>query len=713
MESLPSHPEYGDRDLEMGAGQNLIRDAVRVLRKQWLMVLLPLVCVLAIVFVLTKRKAPIYQASTRIMIGQSGAAADSTGTGQELLRQILATNRQVGLGTQIELLRSEDLAVRALPKSVFAKGSPQIVVNPVPDTEVVELTVYWFDPKEAAEIANRLVEQYQEESAAANRKEIKSALEYVNTQLNEQVGPALAKVQRDQQRFQEQNDAVALDSQTAAIVSQRATVENQLQAAQTLLATNEIKLPEAQKRRLDEPKTIEPAKTWVENPALTGLRTQLQTLELQRTTELFERQPTSPKILEIDDKIRAVSDQIKEILDKKLERKSTGQTIVSNPAYQAARDQVITLKTERLATLAQIGALKSERGRLESMINNLPAKQREQANLQREYEVLNKSYQDLRGQKQTLMLSIAARPSNMSVLSRAAPNDRPVSPNVRINMMLAAILGILLGLGLAYVREYMSDTLDTTQHVQSGLGVPVIGAIPAMKGITNLLLQRDELSPEMEGYHFVASALPMGHRESTMRTLLLTSAGSGAGNSTTAANLAAAFAQRQKAVVLVDLDLRKPTLHSLFNLAEGPGISDVIAGRKLLAEALHPTAVEGLLVMPAGSARDNPIRTLSSPALAVVLQDLANVADVVLIDSPPCVTVTDASIIAPWADGTILVVRAGETDRRTAQRARSLLSSVGASLMGVILNRANTGLDGFSYNRRYRGIAPPALGPGT
>jgi capsular exopolysaccharide synthesis family protein len=232
--------------------------------------------------------------------------------------------------------------------------------------------------------------------------------------------------------------------------------------------------------------------------------------------------------------------------------------------------------------------------------------------------------------------------------------------------------------------------------------------------MSRLAFQRgDELTPEMEGYHFVASALPMGHRESTTRTLLLTSAGSGHGNSTTVANLATAFAQRQKAVVLVDLDLRKPTLHSLFNIAEGPGISDVIAGRKLLAEALHPTAVEGLLVMPAGSARESPIRTLSSPALSVVLQDLANVADVVLIDSPPCVTVTDASIIAPWADGTILLLRAGETDRRTAQRARTLLNSVGASLLGVILNRASTGLEGFSYARRYRRLSPPALGPGA
>jgi capsular exopolysaccharide synthesis family protein len=261
----------------------------------------------------------------------------------------------------------------------------------------------------------------------------------------------------------------------------------------------------------------------------------------------------------------------------------------------------------------------------------------------------------------------------------------------------------------------MGDTLDTAGHVHTSLGLPVIGAVPALKGARKSLAlhRRDELTPEMEGYHFIASALPMGHRESSTRTLLLTSAGSGHGNSTTVANLATAFAQRQKAVVLVDLDLRKPSLHTLFNIAESPGISDVIAGRKLLAEALHPTAVEGLLVMPAGTVRDNPIRTLSSPTLPVVLQDLANVADVVLIDSPPCVTVTDASIIAPSTDGTILLLRAGDTDRRTAQRARSILSTVGASLLGVILNRASVGLEGFAYARHYRGVTPPALGPGS
>src|SRR5207248_9660433 len=132
----------------------------------------------------------------------------------------------------------------------------------------------------------------------------------------------------------------------------------------------------------------------------------------------------------------------------------------------------------------------------------------------------------------------------------------------------------------------------------------------------------------------------------------------------------------------------------------------VMAGRRLLAEALHPTAIEGLLVMPAGSARENPIRSLSSPSLPVVLQDLANVADVVLVDSPPCVTVTDASLIAPSVDGTILLLRAGETDKSTAQRAKSLLNAVGASVLGVILNRAGTGLDGFSYSRRYHRVTP-------
>jgi capsular exopolysaccharide synthesis family protein len=713
MESLPSHPEYADRELETGAGQNIIRDAMRVLRKQWLMVVIPLICVLAIVFVLTKRKAPIYEASTRVMIGQSGVAPNSTGTGQELLQQLLATNRQASLGTQIELLRSPDLAVRALPKSVFKKGDPQIVVTPVPDTDVIDLTAYWFDPVEGADIANRLVEQYEHESEAANRKAIKSALEYVNTQLEKKVGPDLNKTQLDMRRFQEVEGVVVLPEQAATTVAQVSAIESQIQAAETLIATNKIKLPEAQQRAHEEPKKIEPTKTWVENPAVTALETKIQDLELQKTTALFEHVPTSPTVLALDDQIKNVKAKLKEFIDKDLQTKVTGKTVTDNPAYQTAHEQVVTLHTERLATMAQLRALRGEQARLMAVMQALPVKQFKQANLQREYDVLNKSYQDLRQQKQTLELSQSYRVSNISVLSKAAPNDRPVSPNLRINMALAAILGILLGLGLAYVREYMSDTVDTVGHVQSGVGLPVIGAIPTMKGIAGLVLQRDALTPEMEGYHFVASALPMGHRESTTRTLLMTSAGSGAGNSTTVANLATAFAQRQKAVVLVDLDLRKPTLHTLFNVAEGPGISDVIAGRKLLAEALHPTAVEGLLVMPAGSSRESPIRTLSSPALSVVLQDLANVADVVLIDSPPCVTVTDASIIAPWADGTILLLRAGETDRRTAQRARSLLSSVGASLLGVILNRASTGLEGFAYARHYRRVAPPALGPGA
>jgi tyrosine-protein kinase Etk/Wzc len=707
MEPLPSHAEYLERDPAPEMHANPVREALRVLRKQWLMVLLPLLCVLCVVFVMTKRKNPIYQASTRLNL----RPAEDGATQSEYLQQILAGNHPGGTPTQVEILRSPELMLRALPETILQKGSPQVAVVQVPMTDVVDLMVWWENSQECAQIANLIAERYQKEVQEKNRQAVSASLEYVRKQLD-RVRPELDQSARSLRRFQEANRIVELPTQTGQAVTQLAEIQTQRRAVENSLLTTEAQIPDLQRRLQFSEEEIEASKTYIENPLYTALEAKLQDLQLQRSTLLIEHVETSPAIESIDSQIDAVKEKLNGLVARELEIKKTGKILAPNPERQRLVENLANMQTERLSGLAQLRALKAEEARRQRLMESLPAKQYRMANLQREYEMLDASYKALRQQQQSLELADSARVSTVEILSTAKPSHIPVSPNVRVNMTLAAVLGTLLGLGLAFVREYMADSIDTAGQVNTALGLPVIGAIPAVRGLRRMELQRrDELTPVMEGYHFVASALPMGHRESSTRTLLLTSAGAGQGNSTTAANLATAFAQRQKAVVLVDLDLRKPTLHTLFNIAETPGVSDVIAGRKLLAEALHPTSVEGLLVMPAGSVRDHPLRTLSSPMLPVVLQDLANVADVVLIDSPPCVTVTDASIIAPSVDGTILLLRAGEADKRTAQRAKSLLNAVGASLLGVILNRASGALEGFSYSRRYHRLAPPALGP--
>jgi capsular exopolysaccharide synthesis family protein len=708
MEPLPSHLDYLDRDPGPEIAANPVREALRVLRKQWVLVLVPMLCVLAVVYVMTKRKPPIYEASTRLNLEQTADAS-----GSQLLQQILAGNQTGGTATQVEILRSPELLHRAVPRRILAKGMPQVAVVQVPDTDVVDLTVWWENANECAEIANLIAEKYRKDVQQKNRQTVTASLSFVRRQLDI-VQPDLRAKSLALKRFQEQNSIVELPLQTSQAVSQLAGVQDQIRTVQSTLQTTETKLPDIRRRLDATTPEIEATRTTVENPLYATLEARLQELQLKRADLLIERVETSPAIVEIDGQIANVKSKIRELFEDERAIKSTGKTLSLNPEHQRLSQELATLETDRLAARAHLAALRQTEARQSRVMQALPKKQYELANLQRDYQVLDKAYQDLMQQKQSLELAESAHPATVEILRTAAASDTPVSPNVKVNMMMAAVLGTLLGVGLAFVREYMSDSLDTAGQVATGVGLPVIGTIPSLPGLARgSVLKRDHMTPEMEGYHFVASALPIGHRESSTRTLLLTSAGTGQGNSTTVANLAAAFAQRQKAVVLVDLDLRKPTLHALFDIAESPGISDVIAGRRLLAEALHPTSIEGLLVMPAGSARENPIRTLSSAALTVVLQDLANVADVVLIDSPPCVTVTDASIIAPATDGTILLLRAGEADRHTAQRAKSILNSVGASLLGVILNRSSGGLEGFSYTRRYGRVGPPALGPGA
>src|SRR5437867_13354013 len=149
MEPLPSHSDYLDRDLAPEGQANHVRDALRVLRKQWLMVLIPLLCVIGVVFVLTKRKPRIYQASTRLLLSPTGTSA----TGSQV-QGILASNQPGSTATQVEILRSPQLMAKAVPERILKRGTPQLAVSQVPDTEVIDLTVWWEDARQAAEIAN-------------------------------------------------------------------------------------------------------------------------------------------------------------------------------------------------------------------------------------------------------------------------------------------------------------------------------------------------------------------------------------------------------------------------------------------------------------------------------------------------------------------------------------------------------------------------------
>jgi len=294
------------------------------------------------------------------------------------------------------------------------------------------------------------------------------------------------------------------------------------------------------------------------------------------------------------------------------------------------------------------------------------------------------------------------------VVSTAVPEADAVSPKPLRNTVLGFAVGIVFGLGMAFLYEYLDNTIKSTEEAERILGAPVLGTVPAdvfEKGQTRrLAIVESPGSLTAEAYRVLRNSLDFINFQHDMHSILVTSAAPGEGKSTVAANLAAALAQAGKKVVLVSVDFRRPTTEQFFNVNNMIGLSDVLIGTHSLKAALQRPGDEQLLVMTAGKMPPNPSELLGSSKMKEVMKALEEWGDWVIIDTPPLLAVADAAAVARWSDGVLMVTQAGTSTREAGKKAVELLHQVGAKITGVIvwgLEESKSGSSGYGYSSGY------------
>lgn len=292
-----------------------------------------------------------------------------------------------------------------------------------------------------------------------------------------------------------------------------------------------------------------------------------------------------------------------------------------------------------------------------------------------------------------LQLQNASPANQVTVAVPAIPVEEPVSPKILFNTLLGAMLGLVIGIVLAYTRRRLDDTVRTPEQLENVTGQPFLGAIVRMPGdnrrplyyrLATLLYPR---SPAAEGFRHIRTGIEFASTDEPIRTLLVTSAMPGDGKTTFAANLAVVFAQAGRRVCLVDVDLRKPDVHTIFGVPNVAGLSNVLNSEEMTFSSItSPTEVAGLRILTCGPVPSNPAELVSSARMRAVITSLLEDVDLIIMDSPPLQAVTDAAILASIADGTVLVASAGKTRRAALERARDTLVHVGARVLGAGLN---------------------------
>ena len=550
-------------------------------------------------------------------------------------------------------------------------------VAPVRNSRLVDITMTSTDPQLAADLANAHARTYIEQNLEYRFSASKEATEWLEAQLAEQRKKVEAS-ESELQRYKEQHDAVAVEDRQNIVVQRLTDLNSAATRAKTARIEKEALYN--QLRSIQSSNAIDAFPAVLGNEYIQKLKGDLGDLQ-RRQAELSEKYgDRHPEMVKVRSSIESASSKLQVEIDRVV------QSVRSE--YETAAAQERTL----------VGAL--EGGKAEAM--KLNRKGIEFSVLQRDAESNRQVYEALLQRTKETGISGERKASNIRVVDPAEVPAAPFLPRRQQDLTTAAFSGLVLALGLVFLFEYLDNRIKSPQDLRAQLNVPFLGMIPTVDAAAGALLH-DGVPPNFaEAIRGVRTNVLFSSAEEGVRLIVVTSAGPGEGKSLFSSNLAVSLAQAGQRVLHVDADMRRPRVHALFDLAQEPGLSNLLVGDCKPSEAIRKTPVPNLCVLPAGLIPPNPAELLGSKRCEEFFATLGQNFDWVILDSPPVLAVADASILANTATGVVFVVGADQTSRQAARAALDQLAAVQAHVIGAVLNRVDLDKNPYYYSAYYR-----------
>jgi len=417
----------------------------------------------------------------------------------------------------------------------------------------------------------------------------------------------------------------------------------------------------------------------------------------------------------LDDQMAALTQKIQTITDAittlttQIQETNNGLTTINNQieldTQKIQTDTTTKIPAVDSATMAADQAsLAADQAKHDQLEVTLAQNQPQLAQLQTTQAQYQQSYNNLFQSYQSVLLAEAQATSSIIQKNPAVPNNFPIAPQPMRSAMLAAVVGLMVAAGIIFLIEFLDDTIRDPQEITRRWGIPILGMIVSYKSSDgdSLITVRHPRSPISEAFRSLRTNLQFTGVDKPVRTLLVTSPSPSDGKTTIVANLASVIAQSGRNVVIVDADLRRPRIHKMFQLSNRVGLTDqFIRTQDRFNGSLKSTAVANLHAIPSGNLPPNPSELLSSGRMVEILQSLSEQFNTVILDSPPTLLVTDATVLAPRVDGVLLVVKPSVTKWVALRQAIEQLQHVKANLLGVVINDINVGQSRYYYYRGY------------
>jgi len=660
---------------------------------------------------------PVYRATTQILIDRD---TPNVLPNKELVELVQAGNDY--LQTQYQLLRSRALAERAVERLGLQKSpelatgpmmspwerlqrrlgripdadpgeiplSPaaaafrsRVQVEPVPGSRLVNLHFSAYDPSVAANAVNSLAQLYIEQALELRFTTSTEATGWLSDRLKEQQ----AKVEEAEKRLQEYREREGLVNQE----EKQGLVEQKLETLNGAVLdarTDRIAKESLYNQVLNAtPAQLESFGLVLASEPVQALKIELAALQKEEARLAESLGDRHPDMVRVRSQIKATQDKLR--------------AEIRNVARSAESEYRTALAKEaRLAA-----SLESVKGEAQSTNR----KTIDLAVLKREVDTNRQLYADLLTKSKQAGLESELKTTNIRVVEKAETPKAPFIPNKMRSYQLAVVAGLMLGIGLALFFEHADNTFKTPDDVKEQLGLPFLGMVPdvevktaaAAKAAGQVVAARTAGSAVADAYRILRTNLIFTSADTIGRAVLVSSANPGEGKTTTVANLAAALALNGAKVLAVDADLRRPTLHQHFGLQKTPGLSDLIVGKAQASQAIQTTKIDRLQLLPCGYVPPNPAELLGSPMMKQVLDALRQHYEWVLIDAPPVLAMADTPVLASMVERVVLVIAAEVGTRPSVARAVEQIGSVGARVIGVVLNKVNLARNSYYYSQNY------------
>jgi exopolysaccharide transport family protein len=739
-ELLPAEPAEFLRPIHsalynaLPSQESTLREYMRVLIKRKWLVILVIVGIFMSVAIASLRQTPVYDAVGRIAVNKADSNLISF---KDSAPDTDYVYEQSDLDTEVRILQSDLMALQVIrqlnldKRPEFGGRSDQkqanLVADPlqtdskrasallagfhgklrvalIPNTRIMEIHFTSTDPQLAASAVNTLAATYVEQNFKTKFESTMQASDWLSKQLVD----LQMKVETSQEklvRYQKEHEILGMDEKQNIITEKLDELNKEMTMAESDRMQKEAVYRQTQS---SDPDVVAAAiiadTTGTGSGAGSGLldklREQQANLKIQIADLNTQFGPSYPKIAQLNNQLKEIDRQLQTETNKAVDH----------------------LKGQYQAALQRENMLRGSFDQQKQEANKLNESAIEYSILKRDLDSNRTLYEGLLEKLKEAGVTAGLRSNNFRIIDAARVPTAPSEPNIPRNLSFALVLGVISGVGLAFLLENMDNTVRTPEQAQVISGLPSLGMIPlgsksgnhgptgkrlaltASKEVVETVTQIRPQSQMAESYRALRTSLLLSNLGAPPKVIMVTSARPQEGKTTTSINTAIVLAQKGVRVLLIDADLRRPSVHKTLGMGPRSGLSNVLTGSATVQQTITLSPIlSNLYILPAGTPPPNPAELLASANMKELIDQLRGQYDHIVIDTPPTLSVTDAVVLSPRADATILVIRSGQTTKQALRRSRDILLQVNAHVAGVLLNAVDLTSPDYYYYYEYQG----------